>query len=48
MIDELSPDLPVAMIGHDDGAQIVYPALARAPCRFSAAVLPAGRSASRG
>lgn len=42
VIDELSPDAPVSLVGHDYGAQLAYPALARAPQRFSAAVLLAG------
>lgn len=42
VVDALSPDEPVALVGHDYGAQLAYPALARAPHRFSAAVLLAG------
>ena len=42
VVDALSPGAPVALVGHDYGAQIAYPALARAPQRFSAAVLLAG------
>lgn len=42
VVDELSPHEPVALVGHDYGAQLAYPALARAPHRFSAAVLLAG------
>jgi len=42
VVDALSPDAPVALIGHDYGAQLAYPALARAPHLFSAAVLLAG------
>lgn len=42
VVDELSPEAPVALVGHDYGAQLAYPAMARAPHRFSAAVLLAG------
>lgn len=42
VVDALSPHAPVALIGHDYGAQLAYPALARAGHRFSAAVLLAG------
>lgn len=42
VVDALSPGTPVALVGHDYGAQIAYPALACAPRRFSAAVLLAG------
>lgn len=42
VVDALSPDRPVALVGHDYGAQLAYPLLARAPQRFSAAVLLAG------
>ena len=42
VVDALSPDAPVALVGHDYGAQLAYPALARAPHRFGAAVLLAG------
>jgi len=36
--DALSPDRPVALVGHDWGAVITYVASARAPARFRAAV----------
>ena len=42
VVDALSPGQPVALLGHDYGAQLAYPALARAPGRFCAAVLLAG------
>lgn len=42
VVDALSPDSPVALIGHDYGAQLAYPAMARAPHRFTAAALLAG------
>ena len=42
VVDAVSPDAPVALIGHDYGAQLAYPAMARAPHRFTAAVLLAG------
>ena len=42
VVDALSPDAPVGFVGHDYGAQLGYPALARAPHRFRAAVLLAG------
>jgi pimeloyl-ACP methyl ester carboxylesterase len=42
VVDALSPAEPVALIGHDYGAQLAYPALATAPHRFSSAVLLAG------
>ena len=42
VVDALSPDAPVSLVGHDYGAQLAYPALARAPQRFSAAVLISG------
>ncbi len=42
VLDALSPDRPVSFVGHDYGAQLAYPAMARAPHRFSAAVLLAG------
>lgn len=40
--DEISPDQPIHVIGHDYGAQLTYPAMARAPHRFASAVLFAG------
>lgn len=42
VVDALSPDGPVFLIGHDYGAQLSYPALARRPHRFRRAVLLAG------
>lgn len=42
IVDALSPDNPVAFVGHDYGAQLAYAALAQAPHRFTAAVLMAG------
>lgn len=42
VIDQLSPDQPVAFVGHDYGAQLGYPLLATTPHRFRAAVLLAG------
>lgn len=42
VVDELSPEAPVALVGHDYGAQLAYPAMARASHRFTAAVLLAG------
>ncbi len=42
VIDQLSPDTPVSLIGHDYGAQLAYPAMARFPQRFRRAVLLAG------
>lgn len=42
VIDCLSPDDPVTLVGHDYGAQLAYSALARAPRRFTAAVMLAG------
>ena len=42
VVDALSPEAPVLFVGHDYGAQLAYPALARAPQRFAAAVLLAG------
>ncbi|MFY1594800.1 alpha/beta fold hydrolase [Micromonospora sp. WMMD737] len=42
VIDKLSPDRPVHFVGHDFGAQLAYPALARAPRRIASAVLFAG------
>jgi pimeloyl-ACP methyl ester carboxylesterase len=42
VVDALSPEAPVALVGHDYGAQLAYPALARAPHRFSTAILLAG------
>jgi pimeloyl-ACP methyl ester carboxylesterase len=42
VVDELSPDAPVSLIGHDYGAQLSYPAMARSPQRFRRAILLAG------
>jgi pimeloyl-ACP methyl ester carboxylesterase len=42
VVDELSPDAPVCLVGHDYGAQLAYPAMAQAPQRFRRAVLLAG------
>ena len=42
IIEELSPDQPVCLVGHDYGAQYGYAALARHKRRFSAAVMLAG------
>jgi len=42
LLDALSPDDQVFLVGHDYGAQLAYPALARAPHRFAAAALLAG------
>ena len=42
MIDALSPNAPVSLVGHDYGAQMAYPAMARSPHRFRRAVLLAG------
>ncbi len=42
VIDALSPDAPVSLIGHDYGAQLSYPAMARVPHRWRRAVLLAG------
>jgi len=42
VIDELSPDAPVSLVGHDYGAQLGYSAMARFPQRFRRAVLLAG------
>lgn len=42
VVDRLSPDEPVHLVGHDYGAQLAYPAMARAAHRFSSAVLFAG------
>ena len=42
VIDTLSPGEPVFLVGHDYGAQISYPAMARRPDRFAAAALFAG------
>lgn len=38
----LSPDDPVFLVGHDYGAQLAYPAMARSPHRFRRAVLLSG------
>lgn len=40
--DRIAPHEPVHLIGHDYGAQLCYPAMARAPHRFASAVLLAG------
>jgi pimeloyl-ACP methyl ester carboxylesterase len=42
VIDALSPDRPVGLVGHDYGAQLAYPAMSRAPTGSRAAVLLAG------
>ena len=42
VVEAISPDEPVALIGHDYGAQLAYTALADRPDRFSAAVLFSG------
>lgn len=42
VVDELSPQAPVSLVAHDYGAQLAYPAMARAPHRFRRAVLLAG------
>lgn len=42
VIDAVSPDRPVGFVGHDYGAQLAYPAMARAAQRFNAAILLAG------
>jgi pimeloyl-ACP methyl ester carboxylesterase len=42
VVDALSPDEPVSLIGHDYGAQLSYPAMARAGHRFRTAVLMSG------
>jgi pimeloyl-ACP methyl ester carboxylesterase len=42
VVDALSPNAPVALIGHDYGAQLAYRALARAPQRFGRAILMSG------
>lgn len=42
LVEELSPDRPIAFVGHDYGAQIGYPAMAEAPDKFGAAVLLSG------
>ena len=45
--ETLSPDRPVALVGHDNGAFTAYYALAQAPGRFSRAVtMTAGRPAA--
>lgn len=38
MVDALSPNAPVAVVGHDWGAAVTYPALQQAPARFRRAV----------
>jgi pimeloyl-ACP methyl ester carboxylesterase len=40
--EQLSPHEPIHFIGHDYGAQLAYPAMARSPYRFASAVLFAG------
>lgn len=42
VIDTLSPDAPVYLVGHDYGAQLAYPSMARAPHRFRRVVLLSG------
>ena len=42
VVEGLSPDEPVHLLGHDYGAQLAYPAMARAPHRFRRAVLLSG------
>ncbi|MGL4175148.1 MAG: alpha/beta fold hydrolase [Dermatophilaceae bacterium] len=42
VVDALSPDAPVHLVGHDYGAQLAYPALARAGHRFASATLLSG------
>ncbi|MGL5866746.1 MAG: alpha/beta fold hydrolase [Dermatophilaceae bacterium] len=42
VVDAVSPNKPVHLIGHDYGAQLAYPALARARCRFASATLFSG------
>ena len=42
IIDHVSPTDPVAIVGHDFGAQLAYPAMTAHPLRFRAAVLLAG------
>ncbi|MFK5647945.1 alpha/beta fold hydrolase [Ornithinimicrobium sp. LYQ121] len=42
IIDLVSPDEAVAMVGHDFGAQLAYPAMAAHAPRFASAVLMAG------
>ena len=42
VVEAVSPAEPVALIGHDYGAQLAYTALAERPHRFSAAVLFSG------
>ncbi|WNV76793.1 alpha/beta fold hydrolase [Geodermatophilus sp. DSM 44513] len=42
LADTLSPGAPVHLVGHDYGAQLAYPAMARRPGRFASAVLFAG------
>lgn len=47
VIDALSPEEPVLYVGHDYGAQLGYPLLARVPHRVSAAVLLSGAHPGR-
>lgn len=42
VIEALSPDAPVHLVGHDYGAQLAYPAMSRHPRRFRRAVLMSG------
>lgn len=42
VVDAVSPREPVHLVGHDYGAQLAYPALARAGHRFASAVLLSG------
>lgn len=42
IIDRVSPTDPVALVGHDFGAQLAYPAMTAHPLRFRAAILLAG------
>ena len=42
IIDHVSPTDPVAIVGHDFGAQLAYPAMTAHPLRFRAAILLAG------
>ena len=42
VVDAVSPHAPVGFVGHDYGAQVAYPTMARAPHRFAAAILLAG------
>lgn len=42
VVDAVSPGEPVHLVGHDYGAQLGYPAMARAGHRFASAVLLSG------